>query len=113
MAYKDLRGWLETLEEAGELKRVTAEVDWNLELSAIALQIRDQEGPALLFENIKGYRDAWCSKVFINGMASRRRVAMALGLASDTPYRSITEFVKERLGQQMAPVIVNTEVNII
>jgi len=33
MAFKDSRKWIGKIEEIGKLKRVTAEVDWNLELS--------------------------------------------------------------------------------
>ena len=104
MAYESLRDWIARLEEEGELKRVAAEVDWSLELNAIVQQVRDQEGPALLFESIKGYRDSRCRKLFINGMGSRRRVAMALGLPKETSYRAIVEFLKEKLDQQIDPV---------
>ena len=105
MPYSGLRDWIATLEKAGELKHVTAEVDWNLELSAVASRSRQQEGPALLFENIKGYRNSACRKVFMNGMATRGRVAMALGLPKEASYRQIVEFVKDRLGRQIAPKI--------
>ena len=36
MAHKDLRDWINKLEAEGELKRIHAEVDWNVELGAIA-----------------------------------------------------------------------------
>ena len=42
-------------ESEGELKRVSVEVDWNLELGGIARKVMSNSGPALLFENIKGY----------------------------------------------------------
>ncbi len=35
MAYQSLRDWMGKLEEEGLLKRITTEVDWNLELGAI------------------------------------------------------------------------------
>jgi len=108
MAYKDMRSWIAKIEEVEELKRITAEVDWNLELGAIARRVSDQEGPALLFENIKDYQNTACRKIFINGLASRKRVAMALGLPRETGYRGIVEFVKERLGQRIDPVIVDS-----
>ena len=47
MVYQSLRDWIEKLEEEGLLKRITAEVDWNLELGAIARRTADEEGPAL------------------------------------------------------------------
>jgi 4-hydroxy-3-polyprenylbenzoate decarboxylase len=51
----DLRDWIRHLETAGQLKRITAQVDWDEEIGAIVRKVSAQEGPALLFENIKGY----------------------------------------------------------
>ncbi len=52
---KDMRDFIATCEEKGLLKRITAEVDPHLELSHIAKLNEEAEGPALLFENVKGY----------------------------------------------------------
>ena len=46
MAYQSLRDWIAKIEDAGQLKRITAEVDWDLELSAIARRVATQQGPA-------------------------------------------------------------------
>ena len=54
MAYKDLREFILKLEEEKELQRIKAEVDWDLELSAIMRKIYEVKGPACLFENVKG-----------------------------------------------------------
>ena len=74
MAYKDLRAFLKKLEKEGELKRITAEVDWKLEVTEITDRVTKQGGPALLFENIKG------SKVplAINLFGTHRRMNLAL-----------------------------------
>ncbi len=106
MAYQSFRDWLDKLKETGQLKHITAEVDWNLELGGIARQMAKQRGPALLFENIKDSRDTICRRLFINGLASRERVAMALGLPRETSNRGITEFVSAKLRQLVDPVIV-------
>ena len=53
--YRDLRGYLRLLEEAGLLHRITAEVDLKHEMGAICARSLAREGPALLFENVKGY----------------------------------------------------------
>ena len=55
MPYKDLRHFIETLEAQGELKRISATVDVELEISEITDRVSKQNGPALLFENPKGY----------------------------------------------------------
>ena len=52
---RDMRDFINDAEEKGLCKRITAEVDWNLELSHIAKLNEEQSGPALLFENVKDY----------------------------------------------------------
>lgn len=86
MAYNDLREWIAALERAGELKRVSAEVDPVLEITEVvdrASKLRNSRwgagGPALLFENVKGYPG---SQVFINQFGSARRMNMSLGVDS-------------------------------
>ena len=64
MPYADLREYMDRLEAVGELKRIEAEVDWNLELGAIMRRANDLREPALLFEKIKGYPPD--TKVFAN-----------------------------------------------
>jgi UbiD family decarboxylase len=51
----DLDAWLEKAEALGELKRITAEVDPDLETSTITYLVGSEKSPALLFENIKGH----------------------------------------------------------
>ena len=55
MHSEDLRDYLDILEEYQELKRIDAEVDWNLEMGAITRRVYDLGAPAALFENVKGY----------------------------------------------------------
>src|SRR5215470_8175575 len=52
----DLDAWLDKVEARGELKRVTAEVDPDLEAATITYLVGSNKSPALLFENIKGHR---------------------------------------------------------
>ncbi len=54
MAYTDLREFIQALEQAGELKRISDEVDPELEITEIADRAVKADGPALLFENPKG-----------------------------------------------------------
>jgi len=81
LAYTDLRDWISALERAGELKRVRAEVDPILEITEITDRVSKSAGggPALLFENVKGYR-GW--QVLINQFGSARRMRLALGVES-------------------------------
>ena len=55
MEYQDLRDWIEIADEMGELKTLKG-CDWNLEIGAITeLVAHKEDGPAVLFEDIKGY----------------------------------------------------------
>jgi len=74
VAYRDLRDFIRKLEQAGELKRITAEVDPVLEITEITDRVTKAGGPALLFEHPKGSR----IPVLINMLGSERRVNLAL-----------------------------------
>ena len=57
MAFKDLREYIAELESRGLLKRITTEVDCQLEITEITDRVSKMEGNknvALLFENVKG-----------------------------------------------------------
>src|SRR6201986_2173898 len=51
----ELDVWLEKAEQMGELKRITAEVNPDLEAAHITYLVGLTKSPALLFENIKGH----------------------------------------------------------
>ncbi len=53
MAYKDLREFIDRLEEKEELRRIKVEVDPELEISEIVDRVSKSNGPALLFEKVK------------------------------------------------------------
>ena len=55
MPIDDIRQFIDKLEKTGELKRVKTEVDTNLEVAEILRRVSYTEGPAVLFENVKGY----------------------------------------------------------
>src|SRR5205823_4075246 len=84
VSFMDLRGWIARLEKEGELRRITAQVDWDRELGAITRRVLETKGPALLFENITGYTQGRCTKLFTSGLGSRARLARALGFPPDT-----------------------------
>ncbi len=54
MAYKSMEDCINDLEKHGHLVRITEEVDPYLEMAAIHLRVFEKNGPAILFENIKG-----------------------------------------------------------
>ena len=64
MAYKSLEACLLDLEATGQLIRIREEVDPYLEMAAIHLRVHEANGPALLFENVKGSRFRAASNIF-------------------------------------------------
>jgi 4-hydroxy-3-polyprenylbenzoate decarboxylase len=108
MIYQGLRDWITEIEKADLLKRISAKVDWDLEVSAISRRVTDQEGPALLFENIKDYENSICKKILVNGLGSRKQMALALNLPLESSYRDIVRHIKDRLELRVDPVKLTT-----
>lgn len=108
MAYKDLREWLDKLKAEGELKTITSEVNWDRELGTIVRMVLNRGGPALLFENIKDYRDGPCTKLFTGGLSRLPLLAMSLGLPRETESSELVRFIMEKNKERVAPVIVES-----
>ncbi|MCC6760262.1 MAG: UbiD family decarboxylase, partial [Chitinophagaceae bacterium] len=64
MAYASLEACLIDLEKNGHLIRIKEAVDPHLEMAAIHLRVYDAQGPALLFENVKGSKYKAASNIF-------------------------------------------------
>lgn len=88
MPFDDLRDFIKALEKAGELKRIGVEVDVELEIAEITDRVSKQNGPALLFENVRGQS----IPVLINALGTRKRMLIALGVKD---YSEITERISE------------------
>ncbi len=54
MSFPDLGSFIRELESCGQLVRIREEVDPQLEVTLIQHRVLAQQGPALLFENVKG-----------------------------------------------------------
>ena len=78
MAYKDLREFIDDLDQMGELKHIHAPVSQDLEITEITDRVSKQDGPALLFHNVIGHK----TPVLINALGSKKRMLKALGLNS-------------------------------
>jgi 4-hydroxy-3-polyprenylbenzoate decarboxylase len=74
----DLRGWIARLESEGELVRISAQVDPELEITEITDRTVKAGGPALLFENVKGSE----RPLLINQFGTERRMSMAFDAPS-------------------------------
>ncbi|MCH9711448.1 MAG: 4-hydroxy-3-polyprenylbenzoate decarboxylase [Proteobacteria bacterium] len=91
MIYQDLREFINELENCGELKRITTEVDSNLEITEICRRTLDQQGPALLFENVKGHN----MPVLANLFGTTGRVASAMGQEDLAALRELGKLLAE------------------
>jgi 4-hydroxy-3-polyprenylbenzoate decarboxylase len=87
--YTDLRDFIAALEKRGELVRVRAEVDPKLEITEIADRTLRAGGPALLFENPKGFK----TPVLANLFGTEQRVALGMGAQDITALREIGELL--------------------
>ena len=94
MKYGDLRDFIAQLEQRGELKRITVEVDPYLEMTEICDRTLRAGGPALLFENVKGSNIPVLGNLF----GTEKRVALGMGRESLDELRELGEllaFLKE------------------
>ena len=73
--FRTLTDFLAELERRGDLKRETREVDWDGEVTDLACAAAKAEGPALLFENVRGAK----FPLAVNVLAATRRIKWALG----------------------------------
>lgn len=77
MHFEDLRGYVESLEKIDQLKRIKTQVSVNLEIAEILRRVMyENEGPAVLFENVEGYK----IPVLGNAFGSLRRLKIALDM---------------------------------
>ncbi|SHM59325.1 4-hydroxy-3-polyprenylbenzoate decarboxylase [Caldanaerovirga acetigignens] len=88
--YKDLQEFVNVLEQKGQLKRIKAEVDSELEITEIVDRVVKSGGPALLFENVKGSE----FPLLINTFGTYERMKLALEVESlDDIAREIEELI--------------------
>lgn len=85
MKYKDLRDFITQLETQGELKRISHRIDPVLEMTEICDRVLKAAGPAILFENPKGYR----MPVLGNLFGTPERVALGMGQESVQALREV------------------------
>ena len=87
VAYRDLREWMQLVQEAGQLRQVEG-ADWDLEIGTITDLYQRRMGlPALLFDRIRGYPPGW--RVLTNSLTSLGRIALTLGLPVTSTARDL------------------------
>jgi len=89
MQYRDLRDFMAKLERQGLLKRIGAEVDPRLEMTALCDRVLRAEGPALLFERPTGFEVPVLGNLF----GTPERVALALGRDDVSELRDVGQLL--------------------
>ena len=84
---RDLRGFIALLESRGQLRRISAPVDPDLELAAIADRVLAMGGPALLFENVIGSP----MPVAVNLLGTVERVLWSMGMEEPQELETLGE----------------------
>jgi 4-hydroxy-3-polyprenylbenzoate decarboxylase len=91
---KDLRGWLELAQEMDEVRTISG-AHWDKEIGAASeVNYKRPSPPALLFDDIQGYRPG--QRVLTASMANARRLGMTLRLGTDLDDRGLVEALRTR-----------------
>ena len=99
----DLRAVLDVFESNNELIRIKEEVEPNYQITAFCRLVSDADGPALLFERIKGHS----VPLAVNLFGTRRRIALAL----ETTEHEMTERNLECLKKPLPPKMVEADLS--
>ncbi|MDP2744544.1 MAG: UbiD family decarboxylase [Dehalococcoidia bacterium] len=92
----DLRGWLKKMEQSEQVKTIEG-ADWDQEIGAIeALNNRNPNGPAILFDKIKGSAPGF--RVLCSSILTPWRTAVTLGLTPG-PTRDLLTQVRGKVAQ--------------
>jgi 4-hydroxy-3-polyprenylbenzoate decarboxylase len=104
VGWRDLREWLTLVDAAGQLKRITAPVDPDEELSAVTFMAATApDSPALLFDNLIG--DRFGARVLSNMLgASKQRYALAVGLDPGLSTQDMISATREIMRRRIPPM---------
>jgi 2,5-furandicarboxylate decarboxylase 1 len=100
MLFEDLRGFLEILAQQKLLLNVGRQVDTQYEIAAGIRKTSDVGGPALLFDNVKNH-PGW--RVLGGLFATRKLVAMALGVTEDKLLERYLTLEDKRIASEIVP----------
>lgn len=103
VGYDDLRGYLKKLEDLGMLKHISAEVDWDAEIGAIAYRGLIKEAPGMWFDNVKDYPGM---PLIANVMYREDQLAVALN--GEPNWESLRDIIQEGMTNRLASKEVET-----
>lgn len=105
---RDLRGFLAELAAIGDLQEIDREVDWNLEMGAVARRSMDLRAPAPLFNRVKGIAPGFRAFGAPGGLSANPRIKygrvnIALGLPADSPPLEIVRALAAARARPLVP----------
>jgi 4-hydroxy-3-polyprenylbenzoate decarboxylase len=105
---RSLREFIVGLEKIGDVQPIDKEVDWNLELGAIARRSYELRAPAPLFTNITGDEDGFRVLAAPGGLSALpgmtyARIALALGLPADAKGADIVTALADARNRKPIP----------
>src|SRR5438105_4316100 len=106
MDYHDLRDWIERVRDLGELRDVR-EASWQEDIGRVTEMLHHtDDSPAVLFDDIPGYPSGF--RILANANATRKRLALTLGLPVDIERRPLMDRFLEltEQGRALAPHVV-------
>ncbi len=94
---EDLRGWLDRVEQRGELERIKG-AQWDTEIGCLtSLNWRRKPSPALLFSDIPGYPSGY--RVLTGSTRTASRIALTFGLPEGLSGLPLLEAVRKKFGE--------------
>ncbi|MBU6422776.1 MAG: UbiD family decarboxylase [Chloroflexi bacterium] len=103
MSYTDLRDWIEQARALGEVRDVRG-ASWQEDIGRITEMLHHtDDSPAVLFDDIPGYPRGY--RILANANATRKRLALTLGLPLDIDRRPLMDRFLEMTesGRAVAP----------
>jgi len=96
VGYSDAREWIDQAKDIGELKVIEG-ADTNLEVGTMAQIDAKNEGPALLFDKLKGYGDGF--RILTNFMANIKLFNLSFGVPIENSIQESVEALKVKAGE--------------
>jgi len=98
-AFSGIRDFIANLRSTGDLLAISTPLDPRFEISTILSELGKREGPAILFENVKGYK----LPVVGNVLGTRKRLSMALGVDQE----DLIEATLSKLEKRLPPILIS------
>lgn len=108
MEYLDLRNWIDRVRALGEVRDVQG-ASWQEDIGHVTEMLHHtDDAPVVVFDDIPGYPKGY--RIVANAVATRRRLALTLGLPLDIERRPLMdEFLKLTEADRAIPPEVRTD----